>query len=295
MGPLLFVTYINDVTNIIIHGKHFLYADDLAVVVSAKDPSRIESLLQEDLNAVGNWCTANKLTVNTEKTQIMWSFSTRSIPDLTTISLKLNGIELKSVPSFNYLGVTLDTHLTLKCQLVKLINLTRLRLSQLRRLRQRTDKAVAIQVYRQMVRPISEYCCYLQDGGPLWASRKLQTLQNDALRACEQIRDPRGINIDHLHTRNSVPTLKTTRNRQLAVLMYKRAQHPANILVPTRALRGNSKIKMIVQREKSDVYSKGPICRGEKLWNYIDEEIQHLGSLQAFRKAVNKVDLSTFP
>ena len=82
VGPLLFVAYINDVSTIITHAKYFLYADDLALVVSGRDMERIRILLQEDLDRVGDWCALNKLTVNTAKTQVLWSHASRSIPDL---------------------------------------------------------------------------------------------------------------------------------------------------------------------------------------------------------------------
>ena len=78
LGPLLFITYINNVESVISHGESFLYTDDLEVVVSGKDPARVRSLLQADLNSIGKWCAANKLTVNSKKTQILWSYSSSS-------------------------------------------------------------------------------------------------------------------------------------------------------------------------------------------------------------------------
>ena len=67
VGPLLFIAYVNDVSKVINNARFYLYADDLALVVSGRDVERICALLQDDYNRVSVWCKDNKLTVNTGK------------------------------------------------------------------------------------------------------------------------------------------------------------------------------------------------------------------------------------
>ena len=64
LGPLLFIIYINDVVDVINHCSFFLYADDLAIVVSGRDHNVLAHLLQDDLNNIYEWCYSNVLTVN---------------------------------------------------------------------------------------------------------------------------------------------------------------------------------------------------------------------------------------
>lgn len=66
-----------------------------------------------------------------------------------------------------------------------------------------------------MVRPIMDYCGFVTDGGPVWAIKKLQTLQNNGLRTCEKILNPIGVDMNDLHVRNGVTKLKVTHDRQL--------------------------------------------------------------------------------
>ena len=68
LGPLLFLCYVNDLQNRIQCSGCIQYADDLALVVSVRDTTRLYQLLQEDLTAVETWCQENRLTINTEKT-----------------------------------------------------------------------------------------------------------------------------------------------------------------------------------------------------------------------------------
>ena len=68
-GPLLFLIYINDLPNILKHSQVSLYADDTVVYISHNDIKYAESLLQQDLILLYNWCNMNKLTINVKKTK----------------------------------------------------------------------------------------------------------------------------------------------------------------------------------------------------------------------------------
>lgn len=123
------------------------------------------------------------------------------------------------VQTFNYLGVLLDTHMSLSPQLKKLIRVKQVRLAQLRRIRTNSDEATSLLVYKQMVRPISEYGGFLVDGGPVWAVNKLQTIQNNGLRICERIFDAREVPVLALHQRNKMAYLSVSRNNQLLIIV----------------------------------------------------------------------------
>ena len=97
----------------------------------------------------------------------------------------------------------------------KVIGMVQSKLPALRRIHSGSDQQTAVLVYTSMIRSTMEYCSFTYGGGPVWAERKLQTMQNDALRICEKIRDPRGVNIDNLHTRNKVLKLEDGRQHQL--------------------------------------------------------------------------------
>ena len=65
-----------------------MYADDTHLTFAAKTVSNIDSNLNEDLSRVNNWLTANKLTLNTSKTEFMMIGSRQR---LNTFGLKLMG------------------------------------------------------------------------------------------------------------------------------------------------------------------------------------------------------------
>ena len=105
LGPLLFIIYINDVVSNLKHSTYYLYADDLAIIVSGNSPDIISTLIQEDLDIISKWCYANVLTINAAKTNVLWCYPIRYLPNLNGCELYMNNIELKRVPEFNFIWV----------------------------------------------------------------------------------------------------------------------------------------------------------------------------------------------
>ena len=71
LGPLFFLCYINDITNVCINSQILMYADD---TVSYKSISENEKFLdmhnfQQDVNRLVLWCQKNRLSINVKKNQ----------------------------------------------------------------------------------------------------------------------------------------------------------------------------------------------------------------------------------
>ena len=104
--------------------RGYMYADDLALVTSGKDTERIRHLLQHDTNAVATWCENNELTVNTDKTKVLWVYPMNTALNPAHTNIQMNGRDLEVVSKFNYLGVLLDKNLTMGPHCTKVIGTT---------------------------------------------------------------------------------------------------------------------------------------------------------------------------
>ena len=111
LGPLLFLLYVNDLPKCVNHSNVKLYADDTVIFDSDPIIENVYNRLQLSLDVFGMWCLQNKLTVNTGKTKIMAFTASKQKLTGLDINLSLNGVKLMVVPSYKYLGVTLDQHL----------------------------------------------------------------------------------------------------------------------------------------------------------------------------------------
>ena len=113
-GPLLFLIYINDISSVLEHCKVSLYADDTVIYISHHDVNEAVEMVQNDLNKLSNWCTRNKLTINSKKTKYCIYGMRSNIKKSKAIHtvLSLNNNILDRVCSYKYLGFILDDHLT---------------------------------------------------------------------------------------------------------------------------------------------------------------------------------------
>ena len=92
LGPLLFLLYINDLPNCVMHSQPRMYADDTHLTLAGNSVDSIELNLNEDLASISEWLTANKLTLNKSKTEFMIIGSRQRLKTLPhSPSLKIDG------------------------------------------------------------------------------------------------------------------------------------------------------------------------------------------------------------
>ena len=75
LGPILFLIYINDIYASIPDASVYLYADDLTLVFCDDDKNSLINKVNENLNAIVQYCELNSLFINIEKTKAMFVFN----------------------------------------------------------------------------------------------------------------------------------------------------------------------------------------------------------------------------
>ena len=102
LGPLLFLLYINDITKCDINCKIALFTDDTSVLETNR---KHDMGIQQDVNELIIWYTANKFSVNLDKCEILPFGSGQPVE----IKMMKNTIPYKK--SCKYLGIHLDSSL----------------------------------------------------------------------------------------------------------------------------------------------------------------------------------------
>ena len=108
LGPLLFIVFISDLPSVVHRCKIVLYVDDTALFFAGRNIQTIQSALQEDLNAVGEWFSLNRLLVNCDKTNVMLFGSKQRLARSQGLSLLLLGKLLELSNTVKYLGLIFD-------------------------------------------------------------------------------------------------------------------------------------------------------------------------------------------
>ena len=102
----------NDVRNAVRGSELQLYADDTVIHAAGANPEVARLKLQPSLSLFAQWCKVNRLSLNVAKTKLM-VFDTRyKVKKTKNVIIKINDVPLQIVPTYKYLGFTLDSTLT---------------------------------------------------------------------------------------------------------------------------------------------------------------------------------------
>ena len=67
LGPLLFLIYINDLSNVSKKLCSILFTDDTSVFLEGDNLNSLSTIINEELNKLSIWLASNKLPLNIEK------------------------------------------------------------------------------------------------------------------------------------------------------------------------------------------------------------------------------------
>ena len=111
LGPLLFLLYINDITESSNILKSFLFADDTTVFYSDKTNAETENTLNTELHKVSDWLAANKLSLNLGKPNFIISYLGNKKKSLNIL---INNLHVSEKTVTKYLGTLIDSKLNWK-------------------------------------------------------------------------------------------------------------------------------------------------------------------------------------
>ena len=70
LGPQLFLLYINDIQESSDKLSFYLFLEDINILFTDKNLKSLELYVNQELNKVYDWLTANKLTLNIKKSNL---------------------------------------------------------------------------------------------------------------------------------------------------------------------------------------------------------------------------------
>ena len=183
LGPLLFILYINDMFDCSLFDC-VLFADDAALILSAKTLKKLTKLLKHQSKVFYDWLVSNKLTLNYKKTKYM-IFQKKGISEqlLKKVNLNINKNNIKQISIFKYLGVYLDNKLswqdhiqTLQTKIARFTGLVY-------KIRNFVPRKVIMMLYNGLVGSYLRYGIRAWGSSSSYLQNSLQSAQNKVLRA----------------------------------------------------------------------------------------------------------------
>ena len=160
LGPLFFILFINDLP-LYTSAQLDLYADDTTVTASAdvKDLATLNSSLNKSVSEIQLWASANKLSLNEDKTKVLTITGKRRVANInrSDIDVIVNGKQLSNVDCATLLGVEIDSKLSFNEHVEKVCKKLASRIAILRKIRACLPLKQRLQFYNSIIRPVMSY------------------------------------------------------------------------------------------------------------------------------------------
>ena len=158
--------------------------------------------LREDMSKISYWCNGNEPTMNLDKTKYQ-IFPRNTHVDMNKLSenciIKVWQTCLKKMKLYKYLGVEIDNFLTMNQHVRKMITMQ-----------------AALMIFKSVFPGVLDYGSIFVSSLPEQTKEDIQILQNNALRSCLNIIDPRNLNILEMHADTNIQLF---RHRMIRTLL----------------------------------------------------------------------------
>ena len=103
--------------------------------VQLTSDAEMSKTINDELELIANWLCVNKLSINAKKNKYMiFHFPQRNKSSIPKLDLSIEGTVIDRVSDFNFLGISIDQHLTWKTHVSKIYTKLNRSIGVLRRL-----------------------------------------------------------------------------------------------------------------------------------------------------------------
>lgn len=230
--------------------------------------------------------------MNTKKTKYMIFRSSRKT-HVQALDLRIDGSQLDVSESYEYLGLTLDSHLTFEQHIGKLIAACNHKLFTLAKIRKYLDERSATNIYKALIMSKLSYCCIFYGDARKTVADRLQRLQNRALRICA-LASRYTTNLS-LHQKCKVLPLNLWRKMDMFPLMFKLHKN-SKMSDEDSTVRPNTRYQLTndptLITPRNDRFLRSVSYAGPKLWASLPREVKDIGDMDKFKTTVRRsIDL----
>ena len=306
LGPILFLIFINDIENCILHSIVRCFADDTRISIAVSNSEIDARLLQVDLQNIIQWSERNNMALHKNKFEYMCHRFNKShdlsvlpfVSELYRYAVS-DEISLEPVHQLRDLGILVSSDLSWSPHIATIANKARQKASWVLSVFHTRSISIMLTLYKSMVRSLVEYCC------PLWHPTKIRDIQE--LESVQKTFTARIAGMQDMHYWDrlihlSLMSLQRRRERFIILHMWKilnnRTSNDLEVQFVSRPRFGNlavipSKFPSSSAANQS-LYDQSFAVQGPKLWNAIPYHLNVIDDLEHFKDQLTKFMLS-FP
>jgi len=299
LGPILFLIFINDITNCVTSSVIRCFADDTRIMKAISHTPDM-SLLQYDLDRVTQWSIRNNMSLHEDKFEFMSHIANRSntlhqLPFTCEVYqyTTSKGI-LMPVDQLRDLGVTVTADLSWTTQIKAMANKARQKAAWVLSVFHTRNPTIMLTLYKSMVRSLLEYCC------PLWNPRKVSEIQE--LERVQKTFTARIEGVQHLNywerlKKLSIMSLQRRRERYILLHMWKILNKAvSNDLKIQFVLRPRTGYKAVVPPLRGgattyhqSLYDNSFAVSGPRLWNCLPVSLNKIKEFDSFKRQLSSM------
>jgi hypothetical protein len=297
LGPLLFLIFINDITNVIEHCNIRMFADDTCLFVTVDNREEAAADLNNDLVNVQNWANQWLINFSPPKTESL-TISNKANLNLHP-ALLLNNFPVKEVQFHKHLGVTFTQSLRWNKHIDEVCSKCYKKLDIMKHLKFKLDRKSLETIYMSFILPSLDYGDYLYAGTYDSDLCKLDRIHVEAMRNVTGA--TARSNIILLFEETGWFKLSDRRENHALCALYKTINGLSPIVLTSAyeslteynqpyQLRSQGKIPIPFARTES--YKRSFFPDTIRKWNLLDNEIKHLPTYEVFKETLNKLKYS---
>ena len=230
LGPLLFLLYMNDLPDAIENTNVTMFADDTSLSKPFKSINELNDELIPAFVKICKWLKANKLSLNTVKTEFMIIGTLQRIEKLdisletTPYALFVDNSHIRRVKQVKNLGLIIDEHLSWSQHIDYISVKLKRNVGILKRMSKTLPTESLIMLYKTLIEPHIRYCSVVWGNCGEVLKDKLQIFQN---RAARIITKTPFDNADHFALLQKLQWLSVRDiiNHETGVHMFKAVNH----------------------------------------------------------------------
>ena len=180
LGPLLFILYINDLSNASKILTSILLADDTTLIDTSKDLEKLTKTMNEELVHIVNWLNANRLSLNIEKTNFM-IFKPKN-KNIDNQDIKINGSKINCVDKAKFLGVVIDNKLNWSEHTKLVTQKISKGIGVIIKARKYFNHETLLSLYNTMILPFLSYCVHVWGAASAVHLERIYILQKKIVR-----------------------------------------------------------------------------------------------------------------
>ena len=293
LGPLLFLIYINDITQVVKHSCIRLFADDTCLFIEVDNRMQTAKKVEWDLSSIEKWAKNWLVTFSPQKTKSL-TISNKRDAHLNP-PLKFMDSYIDEVSDHKYLGLTLSNNLKFDPHIDSVCLKARQRLSIIQSLKFKLDRKTLETIYFAFILPVVEYGKIVWGGSCDTHIDKIEKLHVDAMRLVTGA--TARSNIQRLYAESGWQTIRARIDMAMVIMLFKIKNHCTpnylyellpqdNVESICYDLRNNDNIRLPHARREALRRSFFPSAI--RLWNKLKPSVRNSPSLCALKMSLRK-------